>query len=112
MQLKDRYPTFTKACKLSLPGKKLIGNRSEEFLDKRAAGLVKWLEVMMSHDFFEKSIEVKKVQATGSDSTMSRLCQDLALVVLQAFASMLQCIAWCVSLFMHHLEITNLIDTV
>jgi len=34
---------------------------NEDFLEKRSAGLVKWLEVLMSHDFFEKSLDIKKV---------------------------------------------------
>lgn len=39
-----------------------MGRMNEDFLDKRSEGLVKWLEVLMSHDFFEKSLDIKKVQ--------------------------------------------------
>jgi hypothetical protein len=41
LQLKKKYPSLVSQVNLQLPGKKLIGKETKDFLDRRMEGLVR-----------------------------------------------------------------------
>ncbi len=41
-QLKKKYPQLVAQSGLTLPGKRLLGKETKEFLDRRMEGLVRW----------------------------------------------------------------------
>lgn len=56
MQLKDRH-----GIKLKLPGKKLLGNTTRDFVTKRKQGLSKWLDDITSPEIIDSQPSVRQV---------------------------------------------------